>query len=293
MEIGIGLPNTVLGADGPAMIEWARRAEAAGFSALGTVGRLAYDSFDDLITLTAAAAVTERIRLTTGILVGPLFLNNALLAKQAATLDRISGGRFVLGIGLGGRPDDFIASGIPTEKRGKRLNDQLTEIKAIWAGQAEGMAGEIGPTPARPGGPEIIIGGYSDVAYRRAARFGDGWMMGAGGTPEAFEEPAAAVDEAWRAAGRTDRPRKVKPHYFALGPDATEVARAELGRYYANNGQEVVDRLVGSTAIGADSIRETVDAFRERGCDELILNPCSPEIEQLDLLAEVLADVLA
>lgn len=292
MEIGIGLPNTVLGTDGRTMIAWARRAEAAGFSSLGTVGRLAYDSHDDLITLTAAAAVTERIRLTTGILVGPLFVNNALLAKQAATIDSLSRGRLVLGIGLGGRPDDFLASGIPTEKRGRKLNDQLTEIKAIWAQQADGMAGEIGPVPVRPGGPEIIIGGYSDAAYRRTARFGDGWMMGAGGAPEAFAQAAAAVDEAWRAAGRPGRPRKLKPHYFALGDGASDVARAELGRYYANNGEEVVARLVGSTAIGADRVRETVEAFRERGCDELLLNPCSPDIQQLELLADVLADLL-
>jgi alkanesulfonate monooxygenase SsuD/methylene tetrahydromethanopterin reductase-like flavin-dependent oxidoreductase (luciferase family) len=293
MEIGIGLPNTVLGADGRAMIEWARRAEAAGFSTLGTVGRLAYDSFDDLITLTAAAAVTERIRLTTGILVGPLFANDALLAKQAATLDRVSGGRFVLGIGLGGRPDDFVASGIPTEKRGKRLDAQLTEIKAIWAREAEGLAGDIGPVPARPGGPEIVVGGYSDAAYRRTARFGDGWMMGAGGSPEAFAAGAAAVEDAWRAAGRSGAPRKLKPHYFALGPDASDVARAELSRYYANNGAEVVERLVGSTAIGAGSIRETVEAFRERGCDELILSPCSPDLEQVELLADALGGLLA
>lgn len=290
MDIGIGLPNTVLGADGRSMIEWARRAEAAGFSTLGTVGRLAYDSFDDLITLTAAAAVTERIRLTTGILVGPLFLNNALLAKQAATLDRISDGRFVLGIGLGGRPHDFVASGIPTEKRGKRLDAQLREIKAIWTQQADGLAGEVGPVPTRPGGPEVIVGGYSDAAFRRTARFGDGWMMGAGASPEAFAAGAAAVDEAWRSAGRPGLPRKLKPHYFALGPDASEVARAELSRYYAGNGAEVVDRLVGSTAIGADSVREAVAAFRRCGCDELILNPCSPDIRQLELLADVLAD---
>jgi alkanesulfonate monooxygenase SsuD/methylene tetrahydromethanopterin reductase-like flavin-dependent oxidoreductase (luciferase family) len=289
MDIGIGLPNTVHGTDGRTMIEWARRAEAAGFSTLGTVGRLAYDSYDDLITLTAAAAVTERIRLTTGILVAPLFTNNALLAKQAATIDALSRGRLVLGIGLGGRPDDFIASGIPTQKRGKKLDDQLTEIKAIWAQEASGMAGEIGPVPVRPGGPEIIIGGYSEPAYRRTARFGDGWMMGAGGTPDDFAEPAAGADEAWRAAGRSGHLRKVKPHYFALGPDATGVARAELGRYYANNGQDVVDRLVGSTAIGVESVRETVAAFRELGCDELIFNPCSPDIEQLELLAEALA----
>ena len=119
MEIGIGLPTQVADVEGKTVIEWAKRAEAAGFVSLGTVGRLVYPNYDDLIALSAAAAVTERVRLTTSVLVAPLHANVALLAKQTASLDRLSGGRLVLGIGTGGRDDDFTASGLPTAAREK------------------------------------------------------------------------------------------------------------------------------------------------------------------------------
>ena len=90
------------------------RAEQAGFSTLGTIGRLVYPNYEELIALAAAAAVTARIRLTTSVSLAPLHTNAALPAKQAASLDRVSGGRFVLGIGLGGREDDYAASGLTT-----------------------------------------------------------------------------------------------------------------------------------------------------------------------------------
>ena len=114
MDVGIGLPTHIPDIEGKALVDWAVRAEEAGFSTLGTVGRLVYPNYDDLIALAAAAAVTARIRLTTSVLVAPLHANVALLAKQAASLDRLSGGRLVLGVGTGGRDDDFTASGLPT-----------------------------------------------------------------------------------------------------------------------------------------------------------------------------------
>ncbi len=287
MDIGIGLPNTVSGTDGRALVDWAAKAEAAGFSSLCTVGRLVYPNYDDLIALAAAAAVTERVRLTTGVLIAPLFANTALLAKQAASLDRLSAGRLVLGVGLGGRNDDFTASGLPVERRGRTLNHQLEEMKRIWAQEERGFAGAIGPAPWRPEGPELLIGGYSEAAFRRTARFGDGWMMGAGGTPELFAQMVDSVDDAWRKAGRSGSPRKVKPTYFALGPNAHDMAEAELTLYYSALGPGVVDRIMGTTAIGEDMIREYAAGFEQNGCDELIFMPCSSDPEQMTLLRQI------
>jgi len=182
MDIGIGLPNAVPGVDRAGTVDWARRAEEAGFASLGTIGRVAFPNFEELISLAAAAAVTERIRLTTDILLAPLHSNTALLAKQTATLDAIAGpGRLVLGLAPGGREDDYEVSGIDFSQRGKIFERQLQELQEIWAGD------EIGPPLLSGERPKILIGGYTEIAHRRAAQYADGWTMG-GGTPDALAE---------------------------------------------------------------------------------------------------------
>jgi alkanesulfonate monooxygenase SsuD/methylene tetrahydromethanopterin reductase-like flavin-dependent oxidoreductase (luciferase family) len=138
VEVGIGLPTTIPDTEGSTLLEWARRADEAGFSTLGTIGRLIFPNYDDLIGLAAAAAVTKRIRLTTSILLAPLHANAALLAKQAASLDRLSGGRFVLGVGMGSRDDDYEASGLPDNRPGRRMDAALEELKRVWSGEERG-----------------------------------------------------------------------------------------------------------------------------------------------------------
>ena len=108
MDIGIGLPNAVSNTTRQQLLDWARAAESAGFSSLGTIDRIVYPNYEPLIALSAAAAVTERIRLATTVMLGPLRMNAALVAKQVLSLDAVAGGgRTVLGIGLGGREDDY------------------------------------------------------------------------------------------------------------------------------------------------------------------------------------------
>jgi alkanesulfonate monooxygenase SsuD/methylene tetrahydromethanopterin reductase-like flavin-dependent oxidoreductase (luciferase family) len=284
MDIGIGLPNTVPGTEGSVLVEWARRAEEAGFSTLGTIGRLVYPGYEELVALSAAAAVTSRIRLTTSVLLGPLYTNSALLAKQAASLDRLSGGRFVLGVGLGGRDDDFAASGLSTEGRGRRLEEQLTEMKRVWSGEERGLAGAIGPEPVREGGPELVLGGSTPVSFRRVARLADGWIMG-GGTPEMFAEASAGVDTAWKEAGRTGAPRKLALAYFALGPDARAHADGYLQHYYGFLG-DAAAQVAASAAVSAEMVTSYADAFAAAGCDELIFVPAASGLEQVGLLAE-------
>jgi len=163
VDIGIGLPNTVPDTDGRTLIQWAKNAEEAGFSTLGTIGRMVFPNYEELIALSAAAAVTTRIRLTTAVLLAPLYTNSALFAKQVASLERLSGGRLVLGLGLGGREDDYTASGLTTRARGRGLEEQLTIMKRVWSGEDFGTAGGIGPELARPGGPELILGGATEA----------------------------------------------------------------------------------------------------------------------------------
>jgi alkanesulfonate monooxygenase SsuD/methylene tetrahydromethanopterin reductase-like flavin-dependent oxidoreductase (luciferase family) len=287
VDIGIGLPTTVPGTEGRTLIDWARHAEEAGFSTLGTIGRLVYPNYEELIVLSAAAAVTSRIRLTTGVLLAPLWTNSALLAKQAASLDRLSGGRLVLGMGLGGRDDDFAASGVSTHHRGRRLDEQVALMRRVWSGEEFGYAGGIGPEPARPGGPEIILGGATEASFRRVARIADGWIMG-GGPPDMFAQAAAGVDQAWQEAGRPGRPRKLTLAYFGLGPEARSQAEGYLLHYYGWLG-EIANMIAGSAAVSPEMVKSYAAAFEAGGCDEIIFVPTASRLDQVSLLAEAIA----
>jgi alkanesulfonate monooxygenase SsuD/methylene tetrahydromethanopterin reductase-like flavin-dependent oxidoreductase (luciferase family) len=286
MDVGIGLPSTIRGVEREQVLEWARRAEARGFSSLGTIDRIVYDNHEPLIALAAAAAVTERIRLATTILIAPYRANGALVAKQAASVDRLSNGRLVLGVAVGGREDDYEASGVDFHTRGKRFDAMLAQWEAVWAGKEFGTAGAIGPRPPR-GRPTLIVGGSADVTYRRAARYGDGWIMG-GGTPDQFRGGAEKLHAAWEAAGRDGAPRTMALGYFALGDRAEEAANAYLRDYYAFIG-EYAGMLADRAAKDAATVRQYVDAFAEAGCDELVLFPCDPDPGQVDLLADALS----
>jgi alkanesulfonate monooxygenase SsuD/methylene tetrahydromethanopterin reductase-like flavin-dependent oxidoreductase (luciferase family) len=277
MDIGIGLPNSVLGVDRRGIVDWAREAEDAGFASLGTIGRIAYANYECLVSLAAAAAVTEKVRLTTDILIAPL-RQTALFAKQAATIDSLSGGRLVLGLAVGGREDDYELSGVDFHERGAIMDSQLDELHTLWKRE-----GDFGPRPANGERPSILIGGQSDAAFRRAGKYGDGWTLG-GGTPEAFEQGAAKMREAWQAEGRDGEPRTMALFYFALGDNAEEDARHALGSYYAFLG-EYADQIVEGAAKSEDAIRERLAAFEEAGADEVIAFPSSADPRQVELLA--------
>jgi alkanesulfonate monooxygenase SsuD/methylene tetrahydromethanopterin reductase-like flavin-dependent oxidoreductase (luciferase family) len=278
MKVGIGLPNAVRGVDRRAIVDWAKGAEEAGFSSLGTLDRIAYPNYESLITLAAAAAVTERIGLVTDILIAPLHSNTALLAKQSATIDHLSGGRLELGLAVGGRQDDYELSGLDFHQRGAQFDRQLRELTDFWAGDV------VGPDPANGKRPGLLIGGTSDPTFRRMAQYADGWTMGGGG-PDVFSAQLAKVREAWSAAGREGQPRSMVLLYFVLGPDAAHIAEQNLGDYYAFLG-DYAQRVAQSAAKDADTIKGYLSGFEAAGADEVICFPASTDASQVELLAE-------
>ena len=283
MDIGIGLPTTIPGVEARQVIDWSREADAAGFSSLATLDRIVYRNYEPLIALAAAAAVTDRITLLTGILITPYRTNTALLAKEAATLHHLSDGRLVLGVGIGARGDDYEASGLTTKNRGRVFDRQLAELQRIWAGEERGTAGAIGP--ALPDGPpELIIGGKVDAAFERAARWGAGWISGAGGAA-VFGASVARLRAAWERAGRAGSPRAIGFAYYALGEGAREHADRYLRDYYAFAGA-YADQLAAASPVDAESVVRFRDTFAEAGCDELLFFPCSSDPAQVGLLAE-------
>jgi alkanesulfonate monooxygenase SsuD/methylene tetrahydromethanopterin reductase-like flavin-dependent oxidoreductase (luciferase family) len=284
MDVAIGLPNTVPGTEREQLLEFARRGEAAGFSSLGTLDRLIYPGLEPLATLAAAGAVTERIPLRTTVLLAPYRLNPALLAKEAASVHVLSGGRLTLGLGLGWREDDYRASGIDFSERGRRLDEMLVEIERVWSGQEYGFAGGIGPdVSSNP--PNLLLGGTAEASFRRAARYGIGWILG-GGTPDQVTEGKEKTEAAWQAEGREGQPYIATLAYFSLGDRAQEDAESYLGHYYAARGEDFAKTVTDSAATDADTVQSYIKAFTAAGCDELFLFPCSADPEQVDLLAE-------
>jgi probable F420-dependent oxidoreductase len=284
MDVGIGLPATIPGVDRDGLLGWARRSEERGFSSVATIDRLVYPNYEPLVALGAAAAVTERIRLFTDVLLVPWRNNPVLLAKQAATVDSISGGRLTLGVGLGAREDDYAASGVSIHERAQRFDEALEVMRRAWAGEPIAGTSPVGPPPARDGGPELLVGGSVDASVRRVARFGDGWTQG-GNTPDAFREMAEKIRAAWADAGRDGEPRLVALCYFALGDRAREAADEYLHDYYAWLG-DMADMIAQSAVVDPDMARQYRDGFADAGADELVYFPCSLEAGQVDLLAE-------
>ncbi|HLV99263.1 MAG TPA: LLM class flavin-dependent oxidoreductase [Ktedonobacterales bacterium] len=277
MQIGIGLPNAVPGTDGPRLIEWARRADAGPFTSLGVLDRLAYASYDPLTALAAAAAVTRRVRLVTMIVIGPL-RNTLLLAKAAASVDALSGGRLTLGLAVGARRDDYEAAGIDYHTRGARLTEQLAALRDAWE--------DTGIMPQQAGGPPLLIGGLSDQGFGRMARCADGYVHG-GGPPKTFARAADKARAAWSDAGRPGQPQLWAQGYFALGDEAAEAGTRYLRDYYAFTGP-FAEKIAAGLLTTPQAIAQFLRGYEEAGCDEMVLLPTSADLDQLEQLAAVL-----
>ncbi len=274
----MGLPAGVPGAPGDLVVDWARRADDGPFASVAVVDRLRYGNYDPLIALSAAAAVTRRVRLVTCILIAPL-RETATLAKQVASLDALSGGRVTLGVATGARRDDYDTSETAYGGRGARLSDQLAVMRSQWEDPA------VGPAPCRPGGPPILVGGTGGPALARMAAFADGYVH-AGGPPRAFARAAGQARAAWADAGRPDQPQLWGMGYFAFDDDGA--GRDYLLDYYAFVGpfaQRIADGLL-TTPL---AVREMLEGYAEAGCDELLLFPATASAEQLDRLVDALA----
>lgn len=278
MRIGIGLPTSTPHRGHGEVVDWARRADAGPFSSLGVVDRLVYDCLDPLVALSAAAAVTTRIRLVTMVVIGPV-RPAVVLAAQAASVDALSGGRLTLGVSLGARRDDYEAAGAVWSNRGAALSSQLAEMRDIWDG------GTAGPRPARPGGPELLVGGGSGASFLRAARYADGYAHG-GGPPRAFAAAADRARAAWSEAGRPGEPALWGQSYVALGDRSA--GEAYLRDYYAFTGP-FAERIVAGLLATPKALAEHIAGYAEAGCDELVLFPAVSDPAELDRVAEAVS----
>ncbi len=283
MNVGVGLPSAVPHTPASMLVEWAVRAERGPFSSLGVVDRVRYDCYEPMTTLAAAAAVTKTVGLVTMVVIGPL-RNNALLAKEAATIDALSGGRLTLGLGVGARAEDYEGSGVSARERGDLLTEQLADLRSYWEG------GEVGPMTATGARPRLLVGGTSDLASLRLARFADGYVHG-GGPPKTFARAADKVRTAWAELGRTGSPALWAQGYFALGDETiVDRGRSYMRDYYGFTGP-FAEKIAEGLLTTPQAIAQFVRGYAETGCDELVLLPAVADLEQVDRLQVALSEV--
>lgn len=282
MRIGVGLPAAVPGTDMTTLGQWASDSERAGFAAVGVIDRLVYDNLEPLTALAAAAARTSRVELVTTVLNVGWRTNPVLLAKQLASVERISGGRLTAGLGLGGWPEDFAASQVPQKGGAALWASTLETMAQVWAGK---LSGQGGPMPELPEGrPALRFGGLVPAAFARAARHGEGWVAPLFGL-SVLQEGVSAVRGVWERAGRPGRPRVMTGRYFGLGHGADPVADEYLRHYY---GDAFLSMVRADTLTTTDRLRAELTALRAAGVTDVVLYPTSSGLEQVGLLADAL-----
>lgn len=290
MRIALGLPSRVALASGEMMLEWIVRAESGPFSSVAVTDRVVSQALEPLSVLAMAAGATRRIGLMTSVVIGPT-RETTLLARQAATIDTLSGGRLILGVGIGVRKNDYLASGTDFHRRGRSSERQYELLRKLWSGDIMSPdTGAISPPAVRPGGPELLIGGYVPAIVERIAKWGDGYMAPGGGEPEAMLGTWRKILQAWKDHGRSGQPRWVGASYFALGPDATKHATEYINHNYGYN-RELAAKRLSTLPASDEAVRTAIQRQADMGVDEFILRPCAEDLDQLHRLAELAAKI--
>ena len=302
-RISVALPQLLTDDHAALVTRYARRAEELGFAALWTLdsapGGPTWKAplLDGLHLLSHAGAVTERIRLGTAVIVLPR-RNPILLAKQLATLDRLSEGRLTVGVGLGGSDEGLEGLGLPVGRRVRRFNEAVAAMRALWTQEEADLEGELyrfsglalEPKPAQRPGPPLWFGGGAPPALRRAAHAADGWIGSGSSSSEDFFTQMAALDEELAAAGRADDPgfAKAKRVYIVVDDDttrATERLAAVIEPMYGREGMAARCGVCGPVEHCVERLHALVAA----GAAELLLHGLVDPLDQLESLAEVAA----
>ena len=259
----------------------AARLERQGFDSLWAGGHIAAASptGEALTALARMSAVTERVLLGTAVLLLPLY-PPAIVAKAVADLDRVTGGRVVLGVGVGGEsPQEYRAVQVPRDTRGRRLDEAIPLLRRLWTAAPVTHEGRfypmsdvrIHPAPARPGGPPVVVAGRQDAALRRAARLGDGWMPYLY-SPRRYAASVAAITAAAAAAGRDLSRFGWYAMIFVNVNRDGDAARAEaarwLGRTYGPDFPPSGDRLAAGTPA---EVTSRLLAYAEAGVRHFVL----------------------
>ena len=193
-----------------------------------------------------------------------------------------------MGLGVGSREDDFQFAPASFHDRGRRFEEQLELMKGVWSGQpVSDEIGPVGPSPARPGGPELLIGGYTPVSIQRVGRLGDGFISGGVRDSEQVRRLFDLAEESWRAEGREGKPRLLASLYYALGPKADR-GGDYIRDYYGYFGP-AADDMARSIPSTTEAIEGLIQGLGDVGADEVVCWPTVAELDQVDRLAEIIS----
>jgi len=252
--------------------------------------RVAYPNQELFVTMAAAAVLTERVRIMSTVVVLPMH-PAVEVAKQAATIDVLSAGRLVLGLGVGGRDEDYRAFEAPFGHRHQRLDDQVALMRQVWNGEPPfADMNPVGPPPVQPGGPPLYSGALGPKAIARSAAWAEG-ICGFSLDPigEDHRGTFDRIEQAWSDADRVERPRHVSSFWYATGDDGPEQLHAYASRYLGVFGDAVASSMADlCTASSAAKVRDAVDRFEQAGCDELLFVPTGSDPDEVDRLVEIL-----
>lgn len=291
MKIGMTLPLMEPQVDGAILETWARAVDQGPFASLCFGERMAFDNPEAMTLLGACAAWTQRVQLKTTVIVAQLH-NPVMLAKCLATGDMLSRGRLTVGLGIGGRIEDYVAAGAdPATRNQADLAERVATMKRVWAGEkVVPTLKPIGPAPYRPGGPELLAGAQGPKAIRAAAQWADGisgfsFDLNMQDAAASFEQVRAA----WREAGRPE-PKLTTAFWFAIGDDGRAQMERHLRHYFNWIEPTALEAMIPATGF-AGSLKElkaVLKQFEDLGTDEVHLIPTSDDVDQVWRIAELI-----
>ena len=288
MRLSMTLPTMAGGIDRGLLRAWCQAVDEGPFYALAVGERIGFDNLEMHTTLTFAAAATERVRLASTLTIMPMYAT-AWAAKSLATLDVVSGGRLDLVVGVGGRRHDYDRAERSFAGRHQRLDDQVAELRRIWAGgDVDGVP--VGPAPVQSGGPPIFASAMGPKSTARAARWADG-NMGFSLAPDTddHETSIRTMVDAWAAAGRAERPYVSTSFWYSLGDGAAAELDGYARRYLGIFGDEAAAMMASMcSAAGAEATLASIDRCRAAGMDELYLVPTSSDPDHLSELIDLI-----
>jgi alkanesulfonate monooxygenase SsuD/methylene tetrahydromethanopterin reductase-like flavin-dependent oxidoreductase (luciferase family) len=290
IEVGVALPQMATGLDRARFEQWCAGIDAGPFSSISAGERITFHNLEGITACAAAAALTSRVRVLANVIVLP-WHRSAMIAKQLATIDVLSGGRLDVAVGVGGRGQDYLALEVADNARHQRLDAAIDTLRGLWSGAPAADGKPVGPEPVQPGGPRVFASAMGPKSLARAAR----WAVGVSGfsllaDPGEMQRSADAARAAWAAAGREGQPVLATGSFVCLGSDAAQRLRDFAYTYLEVFSPDLAAGLAAAMTLHTpEALRSAMQAAAEAGYHEFIVVPATSDPAMLHELAAVVA----